>query len=43
MIRNQLTGDDLADEKQEKVLRDIAEKLVNEPSDAKSKAKRPTQ
>jgi len=41
MIRNQLTGDDLGDEKQERVLRDITEKLVNEPSaSAKPKSKR---
>jgi thiol-disulfide isomerase/thioredoxin len=40
MIRAQFTGADLADENQEKVLRENAEKLVNEPSrPAKSKAK----
>jgi hypothetical protein len=40
MIRNQLTGGDLSDATQEKTLGDIAEKLVNEPSAGKSKAKR---
>ena len=39
-IRTQLTGGDLSDETQEKVLREIAEKLVNETSASpKSKAK----
>ena len=39
-IRTQLTGGDLTDEKQEKVLREIAENLVNETSAAaKPKAK----
>lgn len=41
MIRNQLTGGDLSDATQEKTLGDIAEKLVNEPSTGKSKAKPP--
>jgi peroxiredoxin len=41
MIRAQLTGDDLADEKQDKVLRENAEKLVNESTaEAKPKGKR---
>jgi hypothetical protein len=41
MIRVQLTGGDVTDETLEKVLRDNAEKLVNEPAGlAKPKAKR---
>jgi hypothetical protein len=42
-IRTQLTGGDLTDETQEKVLRQIAENLVNETSTpAKPKAKSST-
>ena len=42
MIRAQFTGGDVTDETLEKVLRENAEKLVNEPSAAaKPKAKRP--
>jgi hypothetical protein len=41
MIRRQLTGTELTDETQEKVLREIAENLVTEGSTAaKPKAKR---
>jgi hypothetical protein len=41
MIRAQFTGGDLTDEKLEKILRENAEKLVNEPTaQAKPKAKR---
>ncbi len=41
MIRTQLTGGELTDETQAKVLRDIAENLVNESAGpAKTKAKR---
>ncbi len=40
VIRDQLTGGDLSDATQEKTLGDIAEKLVNAPSAAKSKSKR---
>jgi hypothetical protein len=41
MIRAQLTGGDVTDETLEKVLRDNAEKLVNEPAGApKPKTKR---
>jgi hypothetical protein len=40
MIRAQFTGGDLADETLEKVLRENAEKLVNEPAGPAKKAKR---